>query len=95
VVPICVSGDLDDATACSQPRSVAVNERGVAAETAAITADGGQYTDITPLFCTTERCPVIVGNNLVYLDENHLTSEYVRQLAPVIGVIADRALAVK
>lgn len=95
VVPICVSGDLDDATACSQRRSDAVNERGIAAETAAITDGGGQYTDITPLFCTTERCPVIVGNNLVYLDENHLTSEYVRQLAPVIGVIADRALAVK
>jgi hypothetical protein len=29
----------------------------------------------------------------VYLDEDHLTLEYSRLLAPVIGALADRALA--
>lgn len=93
VVPICLSGHLDDAMACSQPKSVAVNESGIAAEKAATTAARGQYADVTPLFCTSEKCPVIVGNTLVYMDENHLTSEYVGQLAPAIGALADRALA--
>jgi peptidoglycan/LPS O-acetylase OafA/YrhL len=92
VVPICVSGHLDDATACSPPRS-AVNEPGIAAETAATKAGGGQYTDLTALFCTAERCPVIVGNTLVYLEGGHMTVEYSRLLAPVIGALADRALA--
>ena len=94
VPPICLSGHLDDASACSPSRSAAVNESGIKAESAATAAAGGQYADLTDLFCTGERCPVIVGNTLVYLDKNHLTIEYVRSLAPVIGALADRALAV-
>ena len=93
VVPVCLSGHLDDARACSPPRSTAVNEPGIAAESAATQAGGGQYADITDLFCTTNRCPVIVGNTLVYFDWEHLTLEYSRLLAPVIGALADRALA--
>jgi SGNH domain (fused to AT3 domains) len=93
VVPICLSGHLDDATACSPPRSTAVNESGIAAEAAATTAGGGQYADLTELFCTADRCPVIVGNTLVYLDWTHVTVEYARLLAPVVGALADRALA--
>ncbi|MDG5481762.1 acyltransferase family protein [Mycolicibacterium gadium] len=92
-VPICLSGHLDDAAACAAPRSTAVNESGVAAESAAVVAGGGQYVDITDLFCTSERCPVIVGNSLVYFDWTHVTSQYARQLAPVVGALADRALA--
>ncbi len=93
VVPICLSAHLDNATACSPQRSTAVNESGIAAESAATNAGGGHYADLTDLFCTTNRCPVIVGNTLVYLDEFHLTVEYSRLLAPVIGALADRALA--
>ncbi len=93
VPPICLSGHLDDATVCSLARSTTVNESGIRAESAATTAGGGQYADLTDLFCTSERCPVIVGNTLVYLDKNHLTIEYVRLLTPVIGALADRALA--
>jgi hypothetical protein len=93
VVPICLSGHLDDVTACSPPRSTAVNEHGIAAETAATQAGGGQYADLTDLFCTADRCPVIIGNNLVYFDKDHLTAEYTRLLAPVMGALADRVLA--
>ena len=93
VVPVCLSAHLDDATACSPTRSVAVNDVGIAAELAATEAGGGQYADLTELFCTNERCPVIIGNTLVYLDGNHLTLEYARLLAPAIGALADRALA--
>jgi hypothetical protein len=93
VVPVCLSGHLDDATACSPPRSTAVNQPGIAAESAATKAGGGQYADLTELFCTADRCPVIVGNTLVYFDWEHLTLEYSRLLAPVIGALADRTLA--
>jgi hypothetical protein len=93
VVPICLSSHLDDATACAPPRATAVNQHGIAAESAATEAGGGQYADLTELFCTTEHCPVIVGNTLVYVDDGHLTFEYSRLLAPAIGALADRALA--
>jgi len=94
-VPICLSSHLDDVPACTPTRSTAVNQPGIAAEAAATQAGGGHYADLTELFCTADRCPVIVGNTLVYLDESHLTIEYSRQLAPAIATLADRALAVQ
>ncbi len=92
-VPVCISSHLDDAVACAPARSTAVNGAGIAAEAAATTAGGGQYADLTDLFCTAQRCPVIIGNTLVYLDWNHMSVEYSRALAPVIGALADRTLA--
>jgi hypothetical protein len=70
-----------------------VNQSGIAAESAATKAGGGHYADLTELFCTADRCPVIVGNTLVYVDSNHVTLDYSRLLAPVIGALLDRALA--
>jgi hypothetical protein len=93
VVPVCLSGHLDDATACSPARSTAVNEPGNADESGATKAGGGHYADLTELFCTVDHCPVIVGNTLVYFDAGHLTSEYSGLLAPIMGALADRALA--
>jgi peptidoglycan/LPS O-acetylase OafA/YrhL len=90
--PDCLSQHLDDATACSPLRSVAVNDPGIAAEKTAVEAGGGQYADVTDLFCTAERCPVIVGNTLVHFNESHLTLEYSGLMAPVLGALADRAL---
>ncbi|WP_420750690.1 acyltransferase family protein [Rhodococcus sp. O3] len=93
VVPTCLSEHIDDATACSPERSVALNAAGVVAEAAATAAGGGEYADLTELFCTAQSCPVIVGNGLVFRDDNHLTIEHAQALAPVVGALADRALA--
>ena len=65
----------------------------IAAESAVTAAAGGQYADLTDLFCTADRCPVIVGNTLVYIDWSHLRLQYSQLLAPAIGALADRALA--
>jgi peptidoglycan/LPS O-acetylase OafA/YrhL len=92
-VPDCLSRHLDDASACSPPTSTAIDASGVAMESAATVASGGQYADLTDLFCTAARCPAIVGNTLVYFDWNHMTLEYARQLGPAIGALADRAIA--
>ncbi|MGE2692137.1 acyltransferase family protein [Mycolicibacterium pulveris] len=93
VVPICASGHLDDVTACAPARRAAVDTSGIAAEAAAVKAGDGQYVDLTDLFCTPERCPVIIGNTLVYFDRNHMTLEYARGLTPVIGALTDLSLA--
>ncbi|MCV7439101.1 acyltransferase family protein [Mycobacterium seoulense] len=91
--PACLSAHLDDAGACAPARSAAVNDDGIAAERAATTGGGGRYADLTDLFCTPDRCPMIVGNTLVFRDDNHVTTEYAQLLAPVMGALADRALA--
>ncbi|QUR66266.1 acyltransferase family protein [Mycobacterium spongiae] len=92
-VPNCLSAHLDDATACAAPRSAAADSGGIAAEQAATTAGGGHYADLTDLFCTPDRCPVIVGDTLVFRDDNHLTTEYAQLLAPAIGALVDGALS--
>ena len=91
-VPDCLTRHLYDATVCSQPRSTAVNDAGIAAESTATRTGGGHYADLTELFCISDRCPVIVGNTLVYRDENHVTDEYSRLLAPIIGALTEQAL---
>jgi hypothetical protein len=70
-----------------------VNQPGIAAESVATKAGGGQYADLTALFCTTDRCPAIVGNTLVYRDRNHVTDAYSQLLEPALGALADRAIA--
>jgi hypothetical protein len=72
---------------------LAVNRSGVAAEAAATEASGGRYADLTELFCAADRCPAIVGNTLVYRDDNHVTMQYTRLLAPVLGALVDQTLA--
>ena len=92
-VPTCVSAHMDNATECSPVRSVAVNDTGIAAEAAATAAGGGQYADLSELFCTADRCPVIVGNTLVYRDDNHVTIEYAQVLGPLLADLVDGALS--
>ena len=57
----------------------------VAAEAAATKAGGGHYWDVSDLFCTRETCPLIVGKDLVFRDDNHITVEYATLLAPVVA----------
>ncbi|OBB61632.1 MULTISPECIES: acyltransferase family protein [Mycolicibacterium] len=92
-VPSCVSDHMDDVVACSPGRAAALNAGGIAAEANAAQAAGGSYADLGDLFCTSQRCPVIVGNTLVYRDDNHITGEYAQWLAPVIGEITLGAFA--
>ncbi len=93
VVPTCLSEHLDSALSCSPDRADAVDDAGIAAEQRATEAAGGSYADIVDLFCTATRCPVVVGDQLVYRDDNHLTIEYARWLTPVLDALLDRLLA--
>jgi hypothetical protein len=92
-VPTCLSDHLDSAAACSPERTDGVNEAGVAAEAEATVAGGGQYAALTDLFCTATTCPVVVGNQLVFRDDNHLSIDYAQFLAPVLAALVDRAMA--
>ena len=58
--------------------------RGEAAERRAVEPTGTRYVDVTPWVCTASTCDVIVGNLLVYSDDNHLTVEYVKWIAPLV-----------
>jgi peptidoglycan/LPS O-acetylase OafA/YrhL len=91
-VPACLSDHLDSAPACAPERAVGIDDAGVGAEAAAVAAGGGQYASLTDLFCTATRCPVVVGNELVFRDDNHLTIDYAQFLAPVLSALVDRVV---
>jgi hypothetical protein len=92
-VPTCLSAHMDNAVACAPARADGLNDGGMAAESAAAAAGGGQYVELSELFCTADRCPVIVGNTLVYRDDNHVTTEYAQTLGPLLGELVERTLA--
>jgi peptidoglycan/LPS O-acetylase OafA/YrhL len=95
LVPVCLSAHINDPLACSFPVPRWASPAGIAAERAAVEGNGGQYADITELFCARGQCPVIVGNVMVFYDSGHLSREYSRTLAPVMGALSDRALALR
>jgi hypothetical protein len=95
LVPVCLSGHMNDPLACSFPVPRYASPAGIAKERAAVEGNGGQYADTTELFCTRGQCPVIVGNVMVFYDSGHLSREYSLTLAPVMGALADRALALR
>lgn len=92
-VPTCLSAHMADATDCAPARAAGLDGAGIAAETAAVQAGGGRYADLSAYFCTAERCPMVVGNTLVFRDDNHITGEYARQLTPVLADVVLRALS--
>ncbi len=42
------------------------------------------FVDIADAVCTPDRCPAVIGDVLVYLDDNHLTATYATSMAPLI-----------
>ncbi|MGH3420865.1 MAG: SGNH hydrolase domain-containing protein, partial [Streptosporangiaceae bacterium] len=89
----CLSAHLTDATACTEPLSTGINEAGVAAERAAVTAAGGVYIDIQPWFCTPTTCGTMAGNILMWRDDNHITETYSTFLAPAMSAELAAAFA--
>jgi hypothetical protein len=88
-VPDCLSAHLQDVQSCTTTTATSVNAAGYAAEQSAVRAAGGAYIDVTPWVCTTATCAVVVGNLLVYRDDNHLTTKFVSWLTPIIAAELD------
>ena len=45
---------------------------------------GAHLVDLTRVFCEHDRCPLVIGNVLVYRDSHHLTATFVGTLAPFL-----------
>jgi hypothetical protein len=84
--PDCLSQHLDDTPACSIPKHYPFyNPSGISQEKSAAAVTGAGYIDTDPWFCISTTCTVILGNMLVYRDDNHITATYASWLTPVIG----------
>ena len=92
VAPNCLSSHLENAKACESTWPVSY-DAGIKIEAAAVRAAGGHYADTKDLFCAGGQCPPVVGNTMVFYDASHISSEYATAMGPVVGALADRALA--
>ena len=85
-VPQCLSVNLSNTPACSIPKhDPYYNPGGISQEQALATSAGAGYVDTDPWFCIATTCTPIVGNLLVYRDDNHITASYADWLTPAVG----------
>jgi peptidoglycan/LPS O-acetylase OafA/YrhL len=82
-VPDCIANNLAKIQPCIFARSEAYSFSGRHEEMAA-TLKAASITTFDPIdwFCMDRKCPVVVGNILVYRDASHISTPYSRYLAP-------------
>lgn len=93
IVPDCLAENLSSVTQCLTTRENGVNLAVLEAEQSVAAAFGVHFEPTTDWVCTLTGCPVIVGNLLVYRDDNHLTTNAVLLLKPYLDAVVAAALA--
>jgi peptidoglycan/LPS O-acetylase OafA/YrhL len=79
-IPACVSRGTEDLERCAfrDEREPDAHYDRRAAER----VDDVQTVDVAQLVCPDKLCPAVMGNALVYRDDNHFTATFARTLAP-------------
>jgi peptidoglycan/LPS O-acetylase OafA/YrhL len=81
----CLSTHPTLISRCAVPRADVLPEPRWREQQRAISvASGVPVIDPVPWLCTT-RCPLTVGDTLIYRDSNHLTEAYARLVAPLLA----------
>ena len=90
--PACLSDHVSDVDECVTARDDAVRPQRISSEVLAAEEYGLTWVDTTNWFCTTELCPLIIGNVLVLRDETHITVPMAEFLTPLVGAAVSAAL---
>lgn len=92
-VPGCVAAaEPGDPDPCSTPRAKALVPDQLALGAEAMDDPRVDVLDLTSSFCDEERCHVVGGGLVAYVDGSHLTGSWSRSLAPALDRALDRAL---
>ncbi|GJF14807.1 acyltransferase [Mycolicibacterium cyprinidarum] len=83
----------DQTGECGTPKTEAFRYPDPLVAAAQVVA-GTTLIDLTPYYCTTDRCPSVIGNVIVYRDTNHITATFAKTLAQPLEDGLRRALAV-
>lgn len=81
----CLSAHLADTRECTVQRLDALDSRFLVEESAAVKAAGGRYVNLNDFLCTEDACAPIVGNLLLYRDDNHITATTSLELSDALG----------
>jgi hypothetical protein len=92
-VPACLAENLSSVRQCLTPRDVSINPYVMDAEVTLATRYEAMFEPTTDWVCSLDGCPVIVGNVLMYRDDNHLTTNAVLLLEPYLREVLTAAMA--
>ncbi|WP_051432631.1 acyltransferase family protein [Promicromonospora kroppenstedtii] len=81
----CVADHAQDPGSCAVSREKAFDYPGHKTLRDAARIAGVRIVDLTDRYCGPERCMPVVGNVMVYRDNNHVTDTYARSLQPYIA----------
>ncbi len=79
-VPDCVSRQPKRLERCAFPREEESDQ--AFDEQSTVRVDGADAVDPAPVVCPRGLCHAVMGNALVYRDDNHLTATFARTLSP-------------
>ncbi len=87
----CVQAKGAGAPACATPRGRLYTPR-PPYETLPDLPDGVHFVDTSDYFCDATTCPPVIGNVIVYMDDNHISGTYMATVAPAMGAEVERLL---
>ncbi|NBO56874.1 MAG: hypothetical protein EBU84_20280 [Actinobacteria bacterium] len=83
-VPICLSANIQTVQNCNFERDEAINEQTAEILKGVWSSETSRFVDLTDWFCTSQICPVVIGNMVVYRDISHISSVYALALTNVL-----------
>ena len=89
IIPVCLE-QAEDPLECSVPRDEAIAKVDPWKVTEGIPSNV-IFADLTDSFCDEDTCSPVIGNIIVYRDDNHITAEYSKTLAPALKIPLQQA----
>ena len=86
-VPSCAASHLRNVSQCMNPRSEAVKPIRIAAEIGVAKAHQADFAATSDWLCTPTKCPVVIGDLLVYRDNSHITTAASSLLTPFLAAV--------
>lgn len=93
VIPSCVSSHRDDVHVCGNTRQDAVLADRLAMLSDAAASAGASWFDVSDWFCTDVFCPAVIGGQVVYRDDHHLSDGFSRLRGPEVAELVRRVLS--
>ncbi|CAN5211866.1 acyltransferase family protein [soil metagenome] len=82
-IPACLALSFVKSAPCAFPRGEAVVDSQVI--DAVSLADNARLVDMSDFFCDATLCYAVMGDVVVYADDNHISGTYAKTLAPYLG----------
>ena len=81
-VPDCLEETPTDSLGCGAKR-VDLYDEVAPTDEVAQSLPGTTFLDFSDYFCNDTICPAVIGNVIVYKDDNHVTATYMKSLTPI------------